>query len=441
MYILAELTGVVAEMLLAHIYFNGFFTKRSHPWWAMGSAYIVSGIILALLSFIPNAAFPRLAFYMTALGLIVYFFFQAGVFQAVYASISYSGLYVLNEMLIFGLFSLFHIDAQTIISYGQTRAICIIISHMLLWLCVLIVLAITKRKRTAITLPFLLTLTPGYIAGIILGLSFCQQVLSGDERMSVPVLVSAIGLLYLNIVIILYAERAKSASDQKLQAELAEHHYAMQEQYYTQLRSEQEETRAMFHDINKYMQAMRTLAAEANAAEVNKMMAETQELFESLTTVVDVGNSVVSVILNEYREITEDAEISFDFDVSVPKNLGISAVDLYVLLGNTLDNAIEACQSLPAEDRYIRIQMRTYHSILFYQIENPYAKEYPQRSRGKNHGYGLQNVRKCVEKHDGHMSISQNENKFVLSMRINDCVPIEATTCRCSLWFFSQNYE
>ena len=425
MYIIAELTGVVTEMLLAHIYFNGFFTKRSRPWWAMGSAYIVSGIILALLSFVPNASFLRLAFYAIALLLIAYSFFSASIIQAIYASISYCCLYVLNEMLIFGLFSLFHIDAQTIISYGRTRAICIIISHMLLWLCVLIVLAITKRKRTAITLPFLLTLTPGYIAGIILGLSFCQQVLSGDERMSVPVLVSAIGLLYLNIVIILYAERAKSASDQKLQAELAEHHYAMQEQYYAQLRSEQEETRAMFHDINKYMQAMRTLAAEGNAVEVNQMMAETQELFDSLTTVVDVGNSVVSVILNEYREITEDADISFTFDVSVPQNLGISAVDLYVLMGNTLDNAVEACASVPAEERYIRIQMRTYHNILFYQIENPFAEGYPQRSRGKSHGYGLQNVRKCVEKHTGHMSISQDENKFVLSMRLNNCIPID----------------
>lgn len=424
-YILAELTGVVAEILLAHIYFNGFFTKRSHPRWAMVGSYIVFGVILTALAFLPNVSFLRLVFCATGLGMIVYFFSRSSVLQAVYASISYSGLYVLNEMLVFGLFALFHIDVQQIMSDARTRTMAIIITHMLLWLCVLIVLAITKRRRTAITLSFLLTLTPGYIAGIVLGLSFCMHVLSGDEVMPVPILVSAIGLLYVNIVIVLYAERAKSASDQKLQAELAEHHYAMQEQYYTQLRSEQEETRAMFHDINKYMQAMRTLAAEGNVAEVNQMMAETQELFDSLTTVVDVGNSVVSVILNEYREITEDADISFTFDVSVPQNLGISAVDLYVLMGNTLDNAVEACASVPAEERYIRIQMRTYHNILFYQIENPFAEGYPQRSRGKNHGYGLQNVRKCVEKHDGHMSVSQNDNKFVLSMRLNGCVPID----------------
>lgn len=424
-YILAELTGVVAEILLAHIYFNGFFTKRSHPRWAMVGSYIVFGVILTALAFLPNVSFLRLVFCATGLGMIVYFFSRSSVLQAVYASISYSGLYVLNEMLVFGLFALFHIDVQQIMSDARTRTMAIIITHMLLWLCVLIVLAITKRRRTAITLSFLLTLTPGYIAGIVLGLSFCMHVLSGDEVMPIPILVSAIGLLYVNIVIVLYAERAKSASDQKLQAELAEHHYAMHEQYYTQLRSEQEETRAMFHDINKYMQAMRTLAAEGNVAEVNQMMAETQELFDSLTTVVDVGNSVVSVILNEYREITEDADISFTFDVSVPQNLGISAVDLYVLMGNTLDNAVEACASVPAEERYIRIQMRTYHNILFYQIENPFAEGYPQRSRGKNHGYGLQNVRKCVEKHDGHMSVSQNDNKFVLSMRLNGCVPID----------------
>lgn len=425
MYIIAELTGVVTEMLLAHIYFNGLFTKRFRPWWAMGSAYIVSGIILALLSFFPNASFLRLAFISISLGFIAYSFFNAGIFQAAYACISYSGLNVLSEMLIFGLFSLFHIDAQTIMSYGHSRAICIIISHMLLWLCVLIVLAITKHKRTAITLPFLLTLTPGYIAGIFLGLSFCQQVLSGDGRMSVPVLVSAIGLLYLNIVIILYAERAKSASDQKLQAELAEHHYAMQEQYYAQLRSEQEETRAMFHDINKYMQAMRAVASKCSADEANHILEETQKLFDSIGTVVDVGNSVVSVILNEYKSSADEMDIPFHFDVSVPCHLGITAVDLYVLLGNTLDNAIEACCSLPEDQRYINLQLRTFHNILFYRIENPYSPDYPGKGKGKNHGYGLQNVRKCVEKHDGDMSISQEDGKFILSLRLNGCVPLD----------------
>lgn len=423
MYIFAELGGVVAEILLAYIYLNSFFPKRPFHRRAMGYAYTVIGIILALLSMVPNAAFLRLAFYATSIGGIPYFFYQAEVRQAIYASISYCGLYVLNEMLVFGLFSLFHIDANVIMSFGTARAISIVISHILLWLCVLIVLAITNRKRTAITMPFLLTLAPGYVAGIILGVSFCRQVLSGDDRMTVPVLISAVGLLYLNILIVLYAEKAKTASDQRLQSELAEHHYTMQEQYYDQLRIEQEETRAMFHDINKALRAMRALASEANSEGANALLMETHKIFEDLGSVVDVGNDVVNIILNEYRQLTEDAGITFTYDVSIPHILSVTAVDLYILLGNTLDNAIEACESLPEEERYIHLRFGTFHEILFLQIKNPYAEDYPQRSKGKNHGYGLQNVQRCVNKYEGHMATEQKDGVFTLWLRLNGCIP------------------
>lgn len=428
MYVLIEAAGVVAEMLLVHIYLNGFFEKRPLPDWTIAFAYMVSGIFLCLLSLVPNAAFLRLAFYAASIGLIAYFCFQASILQAAYASISYCGLYVLNEMLIYGLFSLLHIDANAMMSLGNTRGICIITSHTLLWLCVLAVLAMTNRRRMAITVPFLLALTPGYMAGILLGLSFCSQVLSGNDKMTIPVLISAIGLLYLNILIVLYAERAKSASDKRLQSELAEHHYIMQEQYYEQLHAEQEETRAMFHDINKSLQAMRALASEANTEGAASLLSETQKIFDDLGTVVDVGNSIVSIILNEYCQLANASDIPFQYDVSIPPTLRVTAVDLYVLLGNTLDNAIEACKFLPKEQRYIHLQLRAVNEMLFLQVKNPYCKDYPLRVRGKNHGYGLQNVRKCVKKYDGDISTQQQNGVFLLSLRLNNCVSADQNT-------------
>ena len=59
------------------------------------------------------------------------------------------------------------------------------------------------------------------------------------------------------------------------------------------------------------------------------------------------------------------------------------------------------------EERYIHLQMRTFHDILFYKLENPYKPE-AAKPKGKKHGYGLQNVRKCVEKYHGDMSIEQD---------------------------------
>ena len=419
MYFIAELSGVITEVLLVHLYLRGLFDKKNRPWWALGISYTAFGLILMLLSFIPDISFLRLFFYAGAIVAIIRFYFSAKLTQTIFASISMCGLYVLSEMLVIGLFSMAHIDAQTIMSYGNSRAACIIISHLLLWLCVLIVLAMTRNKRSAITMPFLLALSPGYVAGIFLGVSFCRQVTLGEDFMQIPVLVSAIGLLYLNILIILYAERAKNASDQRLEAELAEHHYAMQEQYYVQLRSDQEETRAMFHDINKSLQAMRALVSEGNAGEANQVLVETQELFGGLGAVVDVGNSVVSVILNEYKQLAADANVSLSYDVSVPQNLGLTAVDLYVILGNTLDNALEACASLPVERREIKLQLRKHRNMLFYQIENPYSPEHITRKKNGKHGYGLTNVQKCVDKYSGRMSVSRDNGQFVLSACLN----------------------
>lgn len=99
--------------------------------------------------------------------------------------------------------------------------------------------------------------------------------------------------------------------------------------------------------------------------------------------------------------------------------LGISAVDAYVILGNTLDNAIEACCDLSEEQRYIRIQLRVFHDIMYYQIENPYSPGYLKKSNVKGHGYWLQNVRRCVEKHKGDLSITHEDGKFILALRIN----------------------
>lgn len=424
MYFVSELIGVIAEQCALHLFLRGTFSLKEKPWWNFILTYIVFGFVTALLSFMPDASFFRLGMCAFESVVISRSLFCAKLSQALYTSVSFCGLYVLTDVITIGIFSLATIDTQTVMSHSLARVVCITISHMLFLVLIEIVLAITKRKRTAITLPFLLTLSPGYVAGVFLGLSYCRQVLSGNDNMSTAFLLSAVGLLYLNILIILYAERAKSASDQQLRLELAEHHYAMQEQYYDQLRCEQEETRAMFHDINKYMLAMRAVASKCCADEANHILEETQKLFDSIGTVIDVGNSVVSVILNEYKSNAEEMNIPFRFDVSVPLNLGITAIDLYVVLGNTLDNAIEACCSLPEEKRYINLQLRTFHSILFYQIENPYAADYPGKQKGKNHGYGLQNVRKCVEKHDGDLSIRQENGKYILSLRLNDCVPL-----------------
>lgn len=419
MYILSEILAVVAELYTFHLLLLGSFYKRDKSILLWVCSYGILGIILALLAFVKNGSYIRLLFCVVSMGFLCFSLFETNFLQSFYASLSFCCLYVLTDVLTIFIFSLSDIDIHTIMSYGIARSFCITVSHTVLLVLVLIVLVLTRRKRTAITFPFLLAISPGCIAGIFLGLSFCKSAQTSESDISLSFLIAAAGLLYLNILIVFYAEQKQESVQRQHELELAEHHYTMQEQYYAQLHEEQNETRAMLHDINKYIQAMRALVNGANSEEANHVLREAEELYSSLSSVIDVGNSVISIILTEYRTIIEENGISFSYDVSVPSNLGISAVEAYVILGNTIDNAIAACLGLPREKRYIDLQLRIYHDILYYRIQNPYSPNKNTQSNRKGHGFGLRNVQRCVEKHSGKMAISQENGCFTIDLRLN----------------------
>lgn len=419
MYIFSEILAVIAELYTFHLFMQGIFFKRNKPAVFFLGAYIFFGISLTLLAFVENASYIRLLFCIIAMFCIGVFLFEAKIAQSIYASISFGCLYVLTDVLTIGGFTILKIDVQTIMSYGIARAICITISHTILLALVLIVLALTQRKRTAITFPFLLAISPGCITGVILGLFFCQSAQSAGSDVPFSFLIAAAGLLYLNIVIVFYAEQKQESLQRQHELELAEHHYIMQEQYYKRLHEEQNETRALFHDINKYLQAMRALVHSANSDAASQVLSEAQELCNDLSSVIDVGNSVISVILTEYQDIMEENDITFSYDVSVPNELGITAVEAYVILGNTLDNAIEACIDLPESERHINLQLRVFHDMIFYQLQNPFSPQKSIRKKGSKHGFGLQNVHRCVEKHKGDMEISKDNGIFSINLRLN----------------------
>lgn len=418
MYILAEIIGVISEVLIIYIFIQGVFTPKGHHRFVVFLSYILYGIGLLVLSFINNAAIMRILFCGTGIMFLVILLYKARGIQAVFMGISFCAIYMLIDVFIMLLASLLHIDSNLIMSHSISRSVYIVTTHILLLVAISIVLCFVRQKSSAITFPFVMVLSPGYIISIFLGLSFCQYLQDSGEDLPIPFLFASIALLYMNIVIVFYAQQAKLSADKQRETELAEHHYKMQEIYYAQLQNEQNETRALFHDISKRMKAMNTLLCECSSDQARDLLAETQNLYDNIENVVDVGNSIISTILNEYKNRAEKEHISFSFSVSVPAQLRVSAVDCYIILGNTLDNAIEGALSATEGEREIYLQLRQHQGTLFYKLENTCTESHTTRKRSKNHGYGLQNVSKCIAKHNGEMVTSYKDGKFTFTSRI-----------------------
>ncbi len=418
MYVLTEIIGVISEVLIIYLFIQGIFLEKEHPRWAAFCSFTSFGLGLLILSFMNDAAFFRILFCGSGILLLALLLFETKPIQAVFLGISFCGIYMMIDILIMLLASLLHIDSGLIMSHSISRCVYIVTTHIFLLVAISVVLCFVRQKSSAITFPFVLVLSPGYIMSIWLGLSFCRFLQNSDSDLPLPFLYASIALLYMNIVLVFYAQQAKISADKQREIEIAEHHYKMQELYYSQLQNEQNETRSLFHDISKRMRAMDTLVSTNGAEQAKELLAETQNLYNNIGNVVDVGNSVISAILNEYKDRAEHEKIDFSFSVSVPEQLNISAIDCYIILGNTLDNAIDGAMSVPEAERKISLLLRQHQGTLFYKLENSCAPSHVTRKRSKNHGYGLRNVRKCIEKHAGDMVTSFENGKFTFISRI-----------------------
>ena len=88
-------------------------------------------------------------------------------------------------------------------------------------------------------------------------------------------------------------------------------------------------------------------------------------------------------------------------------------------MGNTFDNAIEACIPLPKEQRRIDVTLRKENGILFYRIQNSCDVSEKVHLHGRYHGYGLSNVRKCVARYSGVVNLTKTPSSYTVEILLN----------------------
>ena len=220
-------------------------------------------------------------------------------------------------------------------------------------------------------------------------------------------------LSYCGILLFPVGNKLDTKAREYLEQQQKHHHFALQEEYYRQLQEKQTETRALWHDLNKYLRAAQAEAPSAQALQ------QLESMLDSATEMIDIGNTVLNVILNEYTQMAKASGIDLRMKVQVPEKLSVSVADLYILLGNTMDNALEACRSLPREQRLIDLTLRTHNGVLYYKLVNPYDTAHLLHRKDPASGYGLKNVRRCVEQYGGVLDWTKENGFFTVTAHLN----------------------
>ncbi len=199
-----------------------------------------------------------------------------------------------------------------------------------------------------------------------------------------------------------------------------------------------EGVRSMKHDMKNTLAVIMQLAE--NGAENEKLRVYLEEInhsFQWLEPRFHTGNGVADILLNmKYHEAIEhmpDLQICAE-NLLLPEKLHIRSFDLGVILGNALDNALEACRKCKEEDLtkeiFVRISSFTKGRMIFVEVENSFTgkllrcnnSEFPMTDKGdrNSHGMGFLNMKNTAEKYHGGVDFSVNGKVFTLTVMMQN---------------------
>ena len=417
MYYFIELAGSVTNIALLSLFMSRLFVRNKiqSKWYFAFLILLCTG--QCVLSLFPNWVIPRTLYLLLGGFLLARLFYEVQTWPAAFASGSFFVLGSVVEILAMLLIGVRLPDTDLLMQAGAARVIYVVFSNLIQIPLLILVSHFFNREESDLRIVWLLPLISIQLASI--SVCYVVQCHAADKDFPDYMVFFMAVLLFVNIMIVFYVEALRKNEKEKYLAELTEQHYHLQIEYYQQLLEKQQETKALWHDIKKYTAAMQAVAAQNDSEQLRQIAQAAEDAYERVKDISAVGNPVVDALLNQYLRSAKENQIQVLLDITIPEVLAISTLLLSVVIGNTFDNAIEACRLIAPEKRVIHLQLRKQNRILFYSIENPYIDAVTQLRVGKHHGYGLKNVERAVNQNNGNFQLEKVDGNFIVQIRVN----------------------
>lgn len=198
---------------------------------------------------------------------------------------------------------------------------------------------------------------------------------------------------------------------------LVEYQTEQSERHLKEVRGIYMKMRGYKHDFHHHLQALK---GQLEAGEVDRALAYIEALdsqLRNVDTLLRTGNVSLDAILSAKTAQARAEEIEVTVKACVPDTLTLSDVELGILVGNLLDNAIEACREAP-DRRFIRIYMAMKGKMLYFSMLNSSGEKrrkkgvlFPSRKDGI-HGFGLHRAQAILEEHGGWCKFNSEDGAF-----------------------------
>ena len=201
------------------------------------------------------------------------------------------------------------------------------------------------------------------------------------------------------------------------QNELVTKHYDEVQNIYGQMRGWR-------HDYHNHIQVLKAHLSLGRTDEMEVYLNELDKDLTSVDTIIKSGNVMLDAILNSKLSLAKAKKIAVNAKANAPGVLPVSDIDICVIVGNLLDNAIEANLRLDEKSRFIRIYIGIFKEQFYISVSNSVGADIKKISgrylttKKGSHGFGLQRIDRIVKKYGGYVNRQNEEGIFATEIML-----------------------
>ncbi len=197
-----------------------------------------------------------------------------------------------------------------------------------------------------------------------------------------------------------------------------------EKQYDTQMKYIHDSARAR-HDFRQILITLKNMAESGNTDAVNAYLADYMRELPTNETLIYTKNNAVNAVLNFYAAQAKNEGIDVSFSIDIDKWQILSDVELCTMIGNLLENAIDAAKNADGKERFIELTITTHGGCWLYIVETNSFDGNIKRKSGEYYstkrngrGLGIASIKSTVEKYNGQVEFSHDEQEFYVNIAI-----------------------
>ena len=223
------------------------------------------------------------------------------------------------------------------------------------------------------------------------------------------------------LVVIVMFQNWKEMQEEQRGQELVLNQISDMKKHIEEVEKLYRDIRSMRHDMGNHIQTLEHLVAHNNMDDATEYLEHLKNEWDEISPEIKTGSPVIDVILMEKLREAKERQIRFLSDFHYPQNTKLNAFDLSVIMNNALNNCME---NVSGDDPYISIYSFRKNSIFMITIKNSFVghlnfgdSDLPETTKsGREHGMGLNNIRRVARMYMGDISLEQGNEEVILSI-------------------------